>query len=125
MLQNLEFRFTAEMHLRRAQDFERIYESGVRAGDEHLLVYMHRNSLDIARVGVSVSRKHGSAVHRNVKRRRLKESFRLLQHELPRGVDLILIPRQRDDSQLNDYLVSMKSLVTRLARRLPEKTSGG
>ena len=122
MLQNLGFRFTAEMHLRRAQDFERVYQSGVRAGDDHLLIYMLRNDVDTARVGVSVSRKHGSSVHRNVKRRRLKESFRLLQHELPRGVDLILIPRQRDDSQLSDYLVSMKNLVTRLARRLPEKS---
>lgn len=119
------FRFTPEMHLRRSEDFERVYGSGVRSGDDHLLVYLHRNTLDVSRVGLSVSRKHGSAVHRNVKRRRLKEAFRLLQHELPCGVDLILIPRQRDDSELSDYLVSMKSLVTRLARRLPISAEGG
>lgn len=113
------------MHLRRPQDFERVYGSGVRSGDDHLLIYVHHNDLNLLRAGVSVSRKHGSAVHRNVKRRRLKEAFRLLQHELPGGLDLILIPRQRDDSGLADYLASIKSLVPRLARRLQRNAENG
>ena len=102
------------MHLRRPQDFERVYGSGVRSGDDHLLVFVHSNS-----------RKHGSAVHRNVKRRRLKEAFRLLQHELPSGLDLILIPRQRDDSSLVDYQASIRNLVPRLARRLQRNSESG
>ena len=118
MSEDSGFRLTREMHLRRPQDFERVYGAGVRSGDDHLLVFVHKNELNVLRAGVSVSRKHGSAVHRNVKRRRLKEAFRLLQHELPRGLDLILIPRQRDDSGLKDYQASIKTLVPRLARRL-------
>ena len=113
------------MHLRRAQDFERVYGSGVRSGDDHLLIFVHSNDLNVIRAGVSVSRKHGSAVHRNVKRRRLKEAFRLLQHELPSGLDLILIPRQRDDSGLADYKASIKTLVPRLARRLQRNSESG
>ena len=113
------------MHLRRPQDFERVYGSGVRSGDDHLLIYVHSNDLNVLRAGVSVSRKHGSAVHRNLKRRRLKEAFRLLQHELPRGLDLILIPRQRDDSGLGDYQASIKNLVPRLARRLQRNAENG
>lgn len=113
------------MHLRRPQDFERVYGSGVRSGDDHLLIYVHGNDLNVLRAGVSVSRKHGSAVHRNIKRRRLKEAFRLLQHELPRGLDLILIPRQRDDSGLADYQASIKNLVPRLARRLQRNAESG
>lgn len=113
------------MHLRRPQDFERVYGSGVRSGDDHLLVFVHRNDLNVIRAGVSVSRKHGSAVHRNVKRRRLKEAFRLLQHEIPRGLDLILIPRQRDDSALVDYQASIMNLVPRLARRLQRNSESG
>lgn len=113
------------MHLRRPQDFERVYESGVRSGDDHLLIYVHKNDLNVLRAGVSVSRKHGSAVHRNIKRRRLKEAFRLLQHELPHGLDLILIPRQRDDSGLTDYQASIRNLVPRLARRLKRNVENG
>lgn len=123
--ENSGFRLTPEMHLRRPQDFERVYEAGVRSGDDHLLIYVHNNGLNVLRAGVSVSRKHGSAVHRNVKRRRLKEAFRLLQHDLPRGLDLILIPRQRDDSALLDYQASIRNLVPRLARRLKRNAESG
>ncbi len=125
MSENSGFRLTPQMHLRRAQDFERVYGSGVRSGDDHLLIFVHSNDLNVIRAGVSVSRKHGSAVHRNVKRRRLKEAFRLLQHELPSGLDLILIPRQRDDSGLVDYKASIKTLVPRLARRLQRNSESG
>lgn len=125
MSENSGFRLTPQMHLRRPQDFERVYDSGVRSGDDHLLVFVFRNELNILRAGVSVSRKHGSAVHRNVKRRRLKEAFRLLQHELPSGLDLILIPRQRDDSSLVDYQASIQNLVPRLARRLQRNSESG
>jgi len=112
------FRLTPQMHLRRPQDFERVYGSGERAGDGHLLVFAFRNKLDVSRAGLSVSKKHGSAVRRNVKRRRLREAFRLLQHDIPIGMDLILIPRQRDDSTLADFQASLKSIANRLARKL-------
>ena len=57
-------------------------------------------------------------MRRNVKRRRLREAFRLLQHDIPKGMDLILIPRQRDDSTLADFQASLKSIANRLARKL-------
>jgi ribonuclease P protein component len=106
------------MHLKRPQDFERVYTNGVRAGDAHLLIFALSNDLKWSRLGLSVSKKHGCAVRRNLKRRRMKEAFRLLQHELPLGLDLILVPRQRDDSSLVDYQASLTSIVGRLARRL-------
>ena len=112
------FRLTPSMHMRRPQDFELAYKTGERAGDAHLLVFAFINRLPQTRVGLSVSKKHGSAVRRNLKRRRLKEAFRLLKHELPQGLDLILIPRQRDDSTLRDFQTSLKALAVRLARKL-------
>ena len=106
------------MHLRSSQEFERIYAVGQRAGDDHLLIFAAPNDLSVNRLGLSVSRKHGSAVHRNVKRRRIREAFRCLQHDLPRGFDLIAVPRQRDDSQLQDYRNSLRTLIRKLSRRI-------
>ena len=116
----LRFPFTQAMHLRRPREIERVYEFGLKAGDAHLLVFAMRNGLTETRLGRSVSRKHGCAVRRNLKRRRLREAFRLTQHQLPAGLDLILIPRQRDDSTLLDFQRSLRTLVERLARRLQQ-----
>jgi ribonuclease P protein component len=88
-------------------------------GDEHLLVVGRRSSLSRTRFGLSVSRRHGCAVDRNRKRRLLRESFRLVQRELPGGLDLVLIPRQRADSRLCDFQASLRTLARRLDRWLP------
>jgi ribonuclease P protein component len=106
------------MHLRSSLDFERIYADGQRAGDDHLLIFASANALNVNRLGLSVSRKHGSAVHRNVKRRRIREAFRCLQHDLPCSFDLIAVPRQRDDSTLQDYRNSLRTLIRRLSKRI-------
>lgn len=115
-----QLRYTCpkSMHLRSSQDFERIYADGQRAGDDHLLIFASTNDLNVNRLGLSVSRKHGAAVHRNVKRRRIREAFRCLQHDLPGSFDLIAIPRQRDDSTLQDYRNSLRTLIRKLSRRI-------
>lgn len=111
-------RFLPRMHIRRPQDFERVYECGLRAGDGHLLVFALKNDLGYSRLGLSVSRRHGPAVCRNLKRRRLRESFRLIQQQLSAGLDLVLVPRHRTDSTQADYRNSLLQLAERLAGRL-------
>ena len=106
------------MHLRSSRDFERIYADGQRVGDDHLLIFASANDLNVNRLGLSVSRKHGSAVHRNVKRRRIREAFRCLQHDIPNSFDLIAVPRQRDDSTLQDYRNSLRTLIRKLSTRI-------
>jgi ribonuclease P protein component len=112
------YRFLPRMHLRKSEDFERVYELGKRAGDAHLLVFALANALEYSRLGMSVSRKHGPAVVRNLKRRRMREAFRLSAHQLPAGLDLVVIPRFRTDSTLDDYHRSLSQLVRQVARRL-------
>ena len=125
------FRCPKALHLRRLEDFDRIYASGQRAGDDHMLIFAAVNDLGLNRLGLSVSRKHGSAVYRNLKRRRIREAFRLLQYDLPQSLDLIAVPRQRDDSSLQDFRNSLRTLVRKLAKRLAagqgdsESSSGG
>lgn len=112
------YRCPKSMHLRISQDFERIYADGERIGDAHLLIFATSNCLKVARLGLSISRKHGSAVQRNLKRRRIREAFRRLQHELPQSYDLIVVPRQRDDSTMQDFRNSLRTLIRKLAKRI-------
>lgn len=111
------FRFTPDQRLRSRLDFERVYEKGQRAGDHVLLVFALPNAEGPTRLGLSVSRKHGHAVRRAFLKRRMREAFRLGQHDLPGGLDLILIPRQGGPDTLAAFQESLLRLTRKLARR--------
>jgi ribonuclease P protein component len=115
---NKPFGFRREEHLRRGADFKRAYERRRSASDDWLLVYACENGLPHLRVGLSVSRKFGPAVRRNRLRRLYREAFRLTRHELPTGLDLVLIPRGTAEPTLAELKRSLTRLVGHLGRKL-------
>ena len=117
------FRFPKTAKLRRPTDFRSVYDGQCRSGDGHLLVFARRNDLAVSRCGLSVSKKHGNAVCRGRLKRLLREAFRLTRHELPVGLDLILIPRQNSGATLADYQTSLRRLVRKLERRLDQQAT--
>jgi ribonuclease P protein component len=114
--ENLGFRKTE--HLRSGMDFRRVYEGRRSQADARLIIYARSNDLPYSRVGFSVSRKVGKAVYRNRLRRLYREAFRLTKHELPKGLDLVLIPRGSTEPSLEDLKRSLLHIVRQLALRL-------
>jgi ribonuclease P protein component len=106
--------------MKSSRDFAKVFEKRLRAADGFLLVYAVQNNIGRTRFGVSVSRKVGGSVVRSSVKRLLREAFRLSQHELPGGLDLILIPQREAaaGAHLADYQKSLVELTRRLSRRL-------
>lgn len=117
------FTFRPHEHLRRPADFRRVYDRRRSVSDEWLIVYACENELPYLRLGLSVSRKMGKATRRNRLRRLYREAFRLTRHEMPTGLDLILIPRRPEHPGLEELKRALPRLVRQAARKLGREVS--
>jgi ribonuclease P protein component len=59
--------------------------------------------MPVTRLGLSVSRKVGSAVVRNRVKRLLREAFRTSASALPPGLDLVVVARPHQEWDLSRY----------------------
>ncbi|MCI0685179.1 MAG: ribonuclease P protein component [Gemmataceae bacterium] len=118
MAETRRFTFRKAEHLRSPLDFRRVYARRCAASDAWLLVQACPNGLPHCRLGLSVSRKYGNAVARNRLRRLYREAFRLSKHDLPAGLDLVLIPRSPNEPTLDVVRKSLKSLAQQASRKL-------
>lgn len=118
MVETQDQRFRSEYRIRSSRDFRRAYQRRATASDERLLVFAHPNDLPYPRLGLSVSRKVGKAVVRNRWKRLIREAFRLSRHQLPQGIDLVVIPRQDVEPKLEELLQSLPRVARRAASKL-------
>lgn len=86
--------------LSRAAEFERVYRQGRSHGSRLLVLHAFpRPAADGddapagARLGLSVSRKVGGSVQRNLVKRLLREAWLQEQHRVPEGLDLVVVAR--------------------------------
>ena len=86
-----DMKFTTS--LTKNHEFKRLYNKGKSAASKYVVVYYRKNRNTENRLGITVSTKLGGAVQRNRVRRRLKEIYRLHEHSLQTGCDVVLVAR--------------------------------
>jgi ribonuclease P protein component len=96
--------------------FDAVYARGIKQTRGPLVLFCLRNELTHSRLGLSVSRRVGTAPARNRIKRLIRESFRLLQHGLPQGYDTVVVVRPHKPLLLDEY----QSLISKLINKSHE-----
>ena len=63
--------------LKKNDDFRNVYKNGKSYANKYLVMYVLENSMEINRIGISVSKKVGNSVVRHRVTRLVRESYRL------------------------------------------------
>lgn len=75
--------------------FRRLYAKGRSAVSPTMVLYCRKNGRRENRLGLTTGTKLGHAVVRNRVRRRLREIYRLQEHRLSPGYDIVVVARVR------------------------------
>ncbi|MBW2644778.1 MAG: ribonuclease P protein component [Deltaproteobacteria bacterium] len=89
------FTLTRSERIRKSTDFQTVYRTGRKFNSYHFVVLTRKNNLNVTRIGISVSKRVGSAVYRNYLKRRIREAFRLSKKLFKdHTLDLVVIVRK-------------------------------
>ena len=119
----MTYAFPKRLRLLRPAEFDSVFQRRCSVADGGLIVYASQNDLGYPRLGLTVSRKVGRAVHRTLWKRALREAFRLTQHDLP-ALDLICLPRPKCTPDVPHLMAQLPKIVQRLERKLQSKHLG-
>jgi len=117
-------RFSKQVRLLRASDFERVFNARQSTSNGWLVLYGAANELGHPRLGMTVSRRVGNAVVRNRWKRLLREAFRLSQAELP-PMDLVCVVRGQAPPAFSHMREALIALSDRVSERIEKRGRRG
>lgn len=79
--------------LKKNYQFRFVYNKGKSIANRFLVMYVVRNNKDSDYLGVSVSKKVGKSVVRSRVSRLIKENIRLMEKDIRKGYDIVVIAR--------------------------------
>ena len=95
--------------------FRRLYAKGKSAVAPTMVLYCRKNGRGESRLGLTTGTKLGHAVVRNRVRRRLREIYRLQEHQLLPGYDIVVVARVR---AVHSKYADLERDFLRLAKKL-------
>ncbi len=127
--------FRARHRLAHARQFQAVYGGRVRKMRGPITVFALPNGLEHPRFGLSIGRRCGTAVRRNTIKRRLREAFRLGQHDLPRidealgakagGYDFIASASPHEPLSVEEYSKALAACAAELHKEWVKRIRKG
>jgi ribonuclease P protein component len=108
------YKFPRSHRLQHALEFRRVYDAKSKEARGPLVIFAIPNDLPHPRLGLSVGRPVGTAVKRNRIKRLLREAFRMMQHDLPVGYDIVINVRPHETALLADYQRMLSGALVKL-----------
>jgi ribonuclease P protein component len=115
------YTYAKKHRLQHALQFDAVYAAKTRESRGPLTIFALPNGLKHPRLGLSVGRKIGIAPKRNRIKRLLREAFRLLQHDFPRGYDIVINVRPHETALLADYQRLLSAAMVKLHQKWTER----
>jgi ribonuclease P protein component len=109
----LPLSFPRDMKLRGRLRFDAVFKTGQRRTAHPLTVHLlRRDDHTPSRLGISIGTRCGNAVRRNLIKRRLREAFRLMQHDVPPGFDYLVVLKPHAPLTMSAYQARFRQLLT-------------
>ncbi|BBB90570.1 ribonuclease P protein component [Methylomusa anaerophila] len=89
-----QYRLPKQTKLCKNRSFQAVYRSGKSYANKMAVLYVVPKTDGHRQIGFAAGKRLGSAVVRNRVKRLLREAYRLNQHKISQGVDLVLVGRQ-------------------------------
>ncbi|MDX2009688.1 MAG: ribonuclease P protein component [Myxococcaceae bacterium] len=116
------FAFPKSARLLSRRDFLTVQDTGHKVSADCVLALVKRRATGApeTRIGFTVSSKVGNAVVRNRVRRRLRQLVRTRRHELPKGLDMVLIARNSAaTAEWPAFVRAFERVTSELKKRFP------
>lgn len=101
--------------------FNAIRDSGLRESRGPITIWLVPIDSPKSRLGISIGRHVGTAPRRNRIKRLLRETFRLMQHDLPRSYDILISVKPHVPLILAEYQKLLSSSIIRLHGKWEQK----